>query len=276
MSTTTTLPPHTKIATAGRLVRIASIAVGAALALTACGGSAPEAANESALQPSTTVTTAELTTSLPPTTAPIPEVPTPAVAPVRAISTVAALQVFDAPDSDQLIATLADRTEFGSARVLLVEDTVEGWVRVQLPIRPNETSGWVRSTDVTLEEIDARVEVDLAARTVTTWINGEIVVETSVAVGSADNPTPTGTFFITDKVDTANDGGAYGPYALGLSAHSDTLTEFAGGDGQIGLHGTNAPESIGQAVSHGCVRLPNELIEVLATQLPLGTPVIIR
>ena len=95
------------------------------------------------------------------------------------------------------------------------------------------------------------------------------------AVGSAENPTPTGSFFVVDKLDTANGGGAYGPYAFGLSAHSDTLTEFAGGDGQIGIHGTNDPSSLGQAVSHGCVRLPNDSVSLLATELPLGTPVVI-
>ena len=81
---------------------------------------------------------------------------------------------------------------------------------------------------------------------------------------------------MTDLLDNADDGGAYGPYALGLAAHSDTLSEFAGGDGQIGLHGTNEPWSIGQAASHGCVRVPNEVVAQLATGLPLGTPVTIE
>jgi len=78
---------------------------------------------------------------------------------------------------------------------------------------------------------------------------------------------------VTDKLATGDDGGAYGPFALGLSGHSDTLSEFAGGKGQIGLHGTNDPGSLGGAVSHGCVRVPKEVIRALADQLPLGTPV---
>ena len=49
-----------------------------------------------------------------------------------------------------------------------------------------------------------------------------------------------------------------------------------GGDGQIGIHGTNQPASIGNAVSHGCVRVPNEIITQLAHNLPLGTPVTIH
>lgn len=79
---------------------------------------------------------------------------------------------------------------------------------------------------------------------------------------------------MTDLLDTP-DGGAYGPFAIGLSAHSETISEFAGSDGQIGLHGTSDPGSIGQAVSHGCVRVPNDVIARLASDLSLGTPVTI-
>jgi lipoprotein-anchoring transpeptidase ErfK/SrfK len=46
------------------------------------------------------------------------------------------------------------------------------------------------------------------------------------------------------------------------------------GDG-YGLHGTDQPESIGQAVSHGCVRLRNEDIAYLYSVVPVGTPVYI-
>ena len=76
--------------------------------------------------------------------------------------------------------------------------------------------------------------------------------------------------------DATDDGGAYGPFAIGLSAHSDTLTEFAGGDGAIGIHGTNDPASIGNPVSHGCVRVPNDVAVQLAQMLAPGTPVTIH
>ncbi|HEY9647024.1 MAG TPA: L,D-transpeptidase, partial [Chroococcidiopsis sp.] len=48
------------------------------------------------------------------------------------------------------------------------------------------------------------------------------------------------------------------------------------GENQIGFHGTNQPELIGQAVSHGCVRMHNEDIETLFEQVDIGTPVIVR
>jgi hypothetical protein len=46
------------------------------------------------------------------------------------------------------------------------------------------------------------------------------------------------------------------------------------GDG-YGIHGTDHPESIGQSVSHGCVRMRNEDIEKLYPMVPIGTPVYI-
>ena len=69
--------------------------------------------------------------------------------------------------------------------------------------------------------------------------------------------------------------GAYGPFAFGLALHSDTLSEFGTGDGQVGIHGTNAPGTVGGDVSHGCIRVANAVVTRLARRLPLGTPVTI-
>jgi lipoprotein-anchoring transpeptidase ErfK/SrfK len=101
------------------------------------------------------------------------------------------------------------------------------------------------------------------------------VLTTPVAGGTDDNPTPTGQFYVVDKLDTGDPSGPYGQFAFGLSAYSDVLTEFAGGDGQVGIHGTDDPSSIGQAVSHGCVRVPGEVAQRLSETINLGTPVVI-
>ena len=90
------------------------------------------------------------------------------------------------------------------------------------------------------------------------------------------NPTPTGASYITELLDTGNPNGTYGPYAFGLALHSETLTEFGGGDGQVGIHGTNTPRLIGQRVSHGCVRLNNDdMRRLVDLKLALGTPVFV-
>jgi lipoprotein-anchoring transpeptidase ErfK/SrfK len=145
---------------------------------------------------------------------------------------------------------------------------------VALPVRPNGSTGWVRAADVHLEPVSARIEVDLAARSLTLVVDGRQVTRTTVAIGSPDDPTPTGSFFVTDRVRAANPRGTYGPFALGLSAHSESLSEFGGGDAQVGIHGTNDPGTLGKAVSHGCIRVRNDVAEMLE-QVPLGTPVVI-
>ncbi len=190
----------------------------------------------------------------------------------RAIVLVDQLAVYDGPGGN-LLGTMSSTTEYGTSRVLLAEATEGDWVRVRLPVRPNHTTAWVAADQVKLENVEPTVEVDLATRTLTVRSAGTIVAQATVAIGSEDNPTPRGTFYITDKLETPDPGGAYGPYAFGLSGFSETLSEFGGGNGQIGMHGTNDPASLGQAVSHGCIRLPNDVVTLLADVLPLGTPV---
>ncbi len=182
------------------------------------------------------------------------------------------IDVYDAPGGTH-IGTMSAATEYGSVRVLLAEATDGDWVKVRLPMRPNHTTAWVAADAVKLENVDPVVEVDLEARTLVVRSAGNVLAQATVAVGSDENPTPTGTFYVTDKLETPDAGGAYGPFAFGLSGYSETLSEFGGGNGQIGMHGTNDPGSLGQAVSHGCIRLPNEVVTMLADVLPLGTPV---
>jgi lipoprotein-anchoring transpeptidase ErfK/SrfK len=50
-------------------------------------------------------------------------------------------------------------------------------------------------------------------------------------------------------------------------------TTFAGGDGQVGIHGTNRPELLGRDVSHGCIRVSNAVITRMAKLVARGTPV---
>jgi lipoprotein-anchoring transpeptidase ErfK/SrfK len=86
-------------------------------------------------------------------------------------------------------------------------------------------------------------------------------------------PTPIGVYYLAELLKQPDPWGAYGPYAFGLSAHSNVLYNFGGGAGEIGIHGTNEPGALGRDVSHGCIRISNAGITKLARMLPLGTPV---
>ncbi|HEY6531060.1 MAG TPA: L,D-transpeptidase [Acidimicrobiales bacterium] len=185
-------------------------------------------------------------------------------------------EVFAAPDASRPDQVLPARTEFGSPLALVVvDDSVPGWLEVQLPTRPNESTGWIRSDGVEVRRVTMAVLVDLEARRLVVTDAGAVVLEAPVAVGASATPTPTGTFFVVDKLATGSASGPYGPFAFGLSAHSEVLTEFAGGDGQVGIHGTNDTSSIGNPVSNGCVRVPNDVVTQLNELLPLGTPVVV-
>jgi lipoprotein-anchoring transpeptidase ErfK/SrfK len=151
------------------------------------------------------------------------------------------------------------------------------WIEVLLPTRPNGTIGWVQRSEVRVATTDARVFVNLARRLLTVTRGKYTLMQARIATGTVTNPTPTGPTFVTELIDTGDANGTYGPYAFGLALHSNTLTEFGGGDGQVGIHGTNTPNLIGQRVSHGCVRLTNENVRRLVSlKLALGTPVFIR
>jgi lipoprotein-anchoring transpeptidase ErfK/SrfK len=94
-----------------------------------------------------------------------------------------------------------------------------------------------------------------------------------VGIGTRDTPTPGGLYYLIELLRPPNPSGAYGPYAYGLSGFSDVIHHFNGGDGVIGLHGTNEPQKVGHDVSHGCIRMRNADITRLAHLLPLGTPI---
>lgn len=250
----------------------------AALALGACSKAPTQSAEPSSSSSSSIATTSDDPNGDTPV-AVAEDTPDPSATPAVAhgastnVQAKGDLKVYAQPDGKKVVTTLKAKTGLGSKTTLLVLDQRDGWYQVALPIRPNGSTGWVKAGDVNVRKNDVSVSVDLHARTVRVFKGDKVAIESPIAVGAADTPTPTGDFFVTDFLQTPDAKGAYGPFAFGLSGHSDTLTEFAGGDGQIGIHGTNDPSSIGQAVSHGCVRLPNDVITLLANTVTLGTPV---
>ena len=167
-------------------------------------------------------------------------------------------------------------TYFGNPLTLMVTDrTPDGeWVKVQIPIRPNRTEGWIPATDVEMSSHFVRIEVTLSERSVRVWDGETLIAETSAVIGADVTPTPLGTFFVNDLVERF-EGSSYGPYILSLSAFSEALETYGGGVPVIAIHGTNRPELIGGAHSAGCIRIENDMIRFLAEVVPMGTPVTI-
>jgi lipoprotein-anchoring transpeptidase ErfK/SrfK len=183
-------------------------------------------------------------------------------------------------DDAPVVVELANPTASGGAlvfRVLTSPGQVSAeWLQVMLPVRPNGTVGWIRTSDVNLSLDLFRVEVDVSDRRLDLYERDVLTLSTEIAVGVGATPTPLGDFYLAELLKPVDPSGVYGPYAFGLSGFSETLDRFAGGDGVIGIHGTNDPSSLGGEVSHGCIRVHNDVIVGLAAKLPLGTPVSIR
>jgi hypothetical protein len=167
---------------------------------------------------------------------------------------------------------LAVTNEFGGPLHLAVEDEVEGWLLVQLPVRPNGTRGWVRAGAFTLAAVSQRVEIRLGDRTLVAYDGDEVALEATVTVGRPSAPTPTGRWYLRDSFAWDPDS-VYGPYVLALSAFSETFEVINGGEAVVAIHGTNRPDLLGQAASLGCVRLHNDAIAELAHLVAVGAPV---
>jgi lipoprotein-anchoring transpeptidase ErfK/SrfK len=187
------------------------------------------------------------------------------------------VEVFPTPSSQRAYEVLRSPTASGDPLVFLVSGTLGStWLHVYLPSRPNQSQGWIRSNTVTLSADQFLIDVNLSSHMMTVFNNGLSTMAIRIGEGRSALPTPTGTYYIVDLLKQPNPHGEYGPYAFGLSAFSDVLQSFGGGPGEIGIHGTNAPNSFGASISHGCIRVPDETITALAKLLPLGTPVLIN
>jgi hypothetical protein len=194
---------------------------------------------------------------------------------LAAEATGASVAIFRAPDDAQPVKTVRSPNQFGFAQHFLVKARQGDWLGVLLPMRPNGAMGWVRASEVQIVQVPYRIQVQQGALMITVWRGSEVVLQEPIGLGRAGTATPCGEYFLTELLQPTNGGGAYGPYAFGTSAYSEVLTSFAGGNGQIGLHGTNQPGLLGQRVSHGCIRMSNSGITKLAGMLPLGTPLYI-
>jgi len=113
------------------------------------------------------------------------------------------------------------------------------------------------------EKQEKHILIDLNEHTLVLYVDGQAERQYPVAIGTGATPTPVGEWKITSK--GLNWGGGFGTRWLGFNAPW----------GIYGIHGTNRPGSIGQAVSHGCVRMQNADVEALYPLVDIGTRVFI-
>jgi lipoprotein-anchoring transpeptidase ErfK/SrfK len=177
---------------------------------------------------------------------------------------VAVLRQFRADFRPQYVLALGQRLDAEGA---------PSWYRVSVPGRPNGRKGWVRAGALDLQPVRKRLIVYRGARRFQFWDGEKLVRAGKVAVGKPGAETPLGLFYVTWKFSPKIDPewSVLGAYAFETSAYSK-LTDWPGG-GIVGVHGTPWPNLLGQAVSHGCVRMSNANAEFLRPRIPLGMPI---
>ena len=207
---------------------------------------------------------------------PLPEPPTPDPV-VVAEAAVPLIEVFDEPgEPSPARRTVTSPRASGVPSVFVVLQQRSGMAEVLLPIRPAGSSGWVKLSDVRLTQHRWRMVVELTAYRLTVFHGPDVVRVETIGIGTAGTPTPGGRWFTTELLQPPDPEGPYGSYAFGLSGFTGTPDGPKGAYGQLGLHGTNDPSTLGRNVSLGCLRMSNEAISALATQLPLGVPLDVR
>ncbi|MEX0767134.1 MAG: L,D-transpeptidase, partial [Microthrixaceae bacterium] len=156
------------------------------------------------------------------------------------------------------------------------------WSEVALAVRPNGTTGWIKTELLVLSTTQKELVISLADRSIRLLEAGQQLLSAPISVGRPGTPTPTGSFFVTDIVPSANPAGGYGPVALALNGYSEVMDSFGGEDAEgapdslapvLAIHGTNRPDSIGRAASNGCPRMFNQDVLALAELVAVGTPV---
>jgi lipoprotein-anchoring transpeptidase ErfK/SrfK len=147
----------------------------------------------------------------------------------------------------------------------------EWWYQLSLPGPPNGARGWIPAPVVELRPVVNRIVVRLGARRleVRRVRDGRVLLRAVAAVGAAGTATPRGRDFYVQSAFIPTDT-FYGPFALETSAYA-RVTDWP--TDVVGIHGTNQPQLLGQAVSHGCIRVANGVARRLERLAPLGTPV---
>lgn len=117
-----------------------------------------------------------------------------------------------------------------------------------------------------------RLIVNLAARKIVLVEDGNVVKMYQVAIGKASTPSPTGTFHIASHV--INPTYYHAGKVVRPGPANPVGTRWMGlGYKGYGIHGTNHPESIGHAASHGCIRMRKHDIEELFRLIQVGDEV---
>ena len=156
---------------------------------------------------------------------------------------------------------------------------------IQSPTEPDSQTAAttiqpLESKSETKEKTDSRIVVNLGERRVQLYQGSQLLDTYAIAVAKPGWETPTGTFQVLDM--EQNPTWVHPITGITVPPGSDNplgvawIGFLSNEEGEIGFHGTNQEELIGEAVSHGCLRMRNEDVKALYAHIGKGTPVIVE
>lgn len=169
------------------------------------------------------------------------------------------------------VGTIGRRTRFKSRQLLAVVARRGAWLGVLHPRMPNGRAGWIPRSAVRLVQSPWEIEIDRSAKVARVRYGGRFAARFPVAVGRSSSPTPLGRFAVTDRI-TTRGVSPYGCCILAITGRQGKLPQgWTGGD-RLALHGSPT-DSVGGAVSSGCVRLERRALRWMMRRVPAGTRV---
>lgn len=163
-------------------------------------------------------------------------------------------------------------TYFDNPLVFHVLEKHGDWIKVRVPTRPNQQAGWIKASDVDISETEWHAEINVTNNNIKVWDGDELRADSGTVDGKETTPTPLGEFYFVEKIEKFPTS-AFGSWILATNAYSDSLEQFDGGLPVYAVHGTSNPDQIGSDISNGCTRIPNDIIELMANEMPMGSPI---
>lgn len=182
------------------------------------------------------------------------------------------------PGGGKVIGTMpAGSKYFGEPLQTWILDTSSNhrFGKVTIPFSGQRGTGWIRVAGLDLARNPYSVRADLSRHVVRVMRLDKEIMRFPAATGAPSSPTPTGRYFVTDRIEIAP-GSSFGSYAFGLSGIQTRLPAGWSGGDQLAIHGTSDPSSIGTSASAGCLRVSESALDQLKPLLTLGTPIIVE
>ncbi|MFZ4641329.1 MAG: L,D-transpeptidase [Nodosilinea sp.] len=127
---------------------------------------------------------------------------------------------------------------------------------------------------------NTRIEIVLSQRRLTLYQNSQVLMKAPIAIGQADWRTPSGDFAVQTMRINPIWQHPITKQAIQPGPDNPLGSRWIGflvkGDYHIGIHGTNQETLIGEAVSHGCVRMLEKDIRKLYDHIRIGTPILVK